>query len=228
MSRTILAALACATLIGCAGPGPGRGVGARYTPIIDTAGVDMSRYGADLAACQQVARNVDVGNEALAGALAGAAAAAIASSIVRLDWRDTRSLMGGTAIGGAANYAGRAESRQQMVVINCMAGRGYRTLDGGAVSQVVLMQPAAASIAAQGPAAAAAPQGSPYVAAAAPGPVGQESYQVERMAEVKACSAAPRATLTGKGPGFELYSVPCANGDSLSVRCEFGACRVLR
>lgn len=58
--------------------------------------------------------------------------------------------------------------------------------------------------------------------------VGQESYQVERMQAVKACNAQPRALLTNKGPGFETYTVTCNNGDSLTVRCEVGACRVLR
>ena len=57
---------------------------------------------------------------------------------------------------------------------------------------------------------------------------GQESYQVERMPEVKACNADPRALLTAKGPGFEAYSIACSNGDALAVRCEFGSCRVLR
>jgi hypothetical protein len=36
------------------------------------------------------------------------------------------------------------------------------------------------------------------------------------------------ASLAAKGPGFETYSVACANGDALAIRCEFGNCRVLR
>lgn len=85
-------------------------------------------------------------------------------------------------------------------------------------------QAAPSLTAAQSVAAPAAPGG-----AAAPSRViGQESYQVERMPEVKACSGAPRADLIGKGPGFETYAVACANGDLLTVRCEMGACRVLR
>ena len=64
--------------------------------------------------------------------------------------------------------------------------------------------------------------------AATPMAVGKETYQVERMPEVRACNANPRATLSGKGPGIENYSVACSNGDFLSVRCEFSNCRVLR
>ena len=57
---------------------------------------------------------------------------------------------------------------------------------------------------------------------------GQDSYQVERMPEVKACAPAPRAELAAKGAGFETYKVPCQNGDALIVRCELGKCRVLK
>jgi hypothetical protein len=58
--------------------------------------------------------------------------------------------------------------------------------------------------------------------------IGQESYQIERMAESKACAAQPYARLIAKSSGVETYSVDCLNGDSLTVRCEFGACRVLK
>ena len=33
--------------------------------------------------------------------------------------------------------------------------------------------------------------------------------------------------LTAKGPGYETYNVPCDNGGTWAVRCEFGKCRVL-
>jgi hypothetical protein len=58
--------------------------------------------------------------------------------------------------------------------------------------------------------------------------VGQDSWTVERLPEVKSCNVAPRAVLSGKGPGFETYNVACGSGDVLAVRCEFGNCRVLR
>ena len=57
---------------------------------------------------------------------------------------------------------------------------------------------------------------------------GQDSYQAERLTEVKACAAQPQALLTAKGPGFETYKVDCQNGDVLIVRCELGTCRVLK
>ena len=57
---------------------------------------------------------------------------------------------------------------------------------------------------------------------------GQDSHQVERMTEVKACATQPRAELAAKGPGYEAYKIDCHGGDVLMVRCEFGSCRVLR
>jgi hypothetical protein len=78
-----------------------------------------------------------------------------------------------------------------------------------------------------GSAAAASPTTSPTpTTAAAPG--GTETYQAERLARDQSCNATPRAALLAKGAGFESYSVPCSNGDALTIRCEFGTCRVLR
>ncbi|CAM5797793.1 hypothetical protein [Rhizobacter fulvus] len=57
---------------------------------------------------------------------------------------------------------------------------------------------------------------------------GQDGFNAERLAKSQSCSAIPRAVLTGKGPGFETYSVACESGDALSMRCEFGNCRVLK
>jgi hypothetical protein len=34
--------------------------------------------------------------------------------------------------------------------------------------------------------------------------------------------------MTGKGPGFETYRISCENRHALSMRCEFGDCRILR
>jgi hypothetical protein len=58
--------------------------------------------------------------------------------------------------------------------------------------------------------------------------VGKDSWTVERLPEIKACSVTPRAVLSGKGPGFETYNVACSSGDVLAVRCKFGNCRVLK
>ena len=57
---------------------------------------------------------------------------------------------------------------------------------------------------------------------------GEFNYGASRVASKAGCSKDPRVTLMAKGPGFETYSVPCANGDTIAIRCEFGNCRVLR
>jgi hypothetical protein len=57
---------------------------------------------------------------------------------------------------------------------------------------------------------------------------GRFSFGAEQVAKQSECSRTPIATLTASGPGFENYSVRCANGDALSVRCDFGNCRALR
>ena len=42
------------------------------------------------------------------------------------------------------------------------------------------------------------------------------------------CSKTPSAQLAAKGAGFEIYTVACSSGNAMSIRCEFGNCRVLR
>jgi len=65
-------------------------------------------------------------------------------------------------------------------------------------------------------------------ARAPPPQQGQDSWTAERIPESKACSPEPKAVFTGKGPGFESYTLACSDGDQLMIRCEFGNCRVLR
>lgn len=59
--------------------------------------------------------------------------------------------------------------------------------------------------------------------------VGQESYQVARMAEVKACNPNPDPVLVTKtGASLEFYTVACAAGGAIAVNCEWGSCRVMK
>lgn len=68
----------------------------------------------------------------------------------------------------------------------------------------------------------------PMSAQATAQPVGQESFQVEQMARRDGCDRDASAVLTGKGPGYETYSLVCTAGNVWSVRCEFGNCRVIK
>lgn len=60
------------------------------------------------------------------------------------------------------------------------------------------------------------------------GESGTDTKQAELYAKNQLCAATPRAQLTAKGPGFENYSVFCANGRWITVRCESGNCRALQ
>lgn len=249
------ALFAWAFLSGCATrpPGtPGYGFGANYTPVIDLAGVNMSRYSTDLDACREYAKSIDSTDAAVSGAIVGALIGAAISARYGVQGRaNTDNAIYGASAGGAA-ASGRALNTQQRIITNCMAGRGYRTLDapyavitGGnspyapaAVAPVAAAPALSTAPLTAEPAAQAAPlvQPVPPVATAAgqtstapPAPtVGKDSFQAERLPEVRACQPQPRAVLSAKGPGMETYTVACANGDALAVRCEFGNCRVLR
>ncbi|MEK6591828.1 MAG: hypothetical protein AABZ67_01975 [Pseudomonadota bacterium] len=61
-----------------------------------------------------------------------------------------------------------------------------------------------------------------------PPPTGKFTAEAERLAKNEQCHTSPAAALTATGPGFENYSIPCASGDAMSVRCEFGNCRALK
>lgn len=77
-----------------------------------------------------------------------------------------------------------------------------------------------------GPAAPAVP---PIRQQDGPRAVGQESYQVARMPEVKACHPNPEPVLVSKsGAARETYAVACSSGSTITVSCEWGACRVAR
>ena len=58
--------------------------------------------------------------------------------------------------------------------------------------------------------------------------IGVDSYLAEKLARQSACTSDPAATLVAKGPGYESFSIKCASGDVLMVRCEFGNCRALK
>lgn len=55
---------------------------------------------------------------------------------------------------------------------------------------------------------------------------GRDTYGAEKLATAMNCSATPRAILVEKGAGFETHQVRCSEGNDLSIRCEFGNCRV--
>ena len=97
------------------------------TPVIvDTKGVDMSSYQADLADCEHFAQEVPVVEKAVAEAAVHAAVGAVIGSVVR-----RQSSGDGVAVGavlGAVSGTSHGLEEQRAVVRNCMRGRGYRVL----------------------------------------------------------------------------------------------------
>ena len=237
-------------LSGCASapPGtPGAGVGQTYTPIVDMQGVDAGRYSSDLAACRQYAGSVNVGqdqaNAIAGGALFGAAImAALGGNMRQIDQVATAG-----ATRSLAQQTDRSLTKQQLIIGNCLAARGYRVLDGTAnVSFVQGAPPAAPAVApTSAPSvatAAALPITPAYLPPPADGivrlptpimppptkPTGTDSYAAERVARAANCNGTGLANLVAKGPGYESYSMQCTNGDAMMIRCELGNCRALR
>lgn len=101
--------------------------GARHSkPVIDPAGVDMGQYQTDLAACEQIALQVQ--QKAGAGAVGGAVVGGLVGSI----FGDSRSAMksaGAGAVVGGAKGGAATHREKAMVVKNCMRERGYRVLN---------------------------------------------------------------------------------------------------
>ncbi|MEO8857071.1 MAG: hypothetical protein ABI343_08765 [Burkholderiaceae bacterium] len=136
-----------------------------------------------------------------------------------------------------------ALDRPERVIMNCMTGRGYLTLDHAPVPSSTLSVPTSArSVSAP---LAAEQDGAPRAAGVLDqrGPLpldasvdpasmrrlgGRDLVQAERYARARHCRDMPHPLLVAKGPGFETYGIACANGETLTVRCEFGNCSELR
>ena len=227
--KKVCLVLAVAVLAGCATPKdtPGYGRGEAYTPIVDMQGVDPTRYQADLNECRRYAGIIDRNADAWSGALAGVIVGGILAAALG---GDSRTIDQSASLGGLAGM-GRAENmsadKQQRILINCMAGRGYKTLDG-TVAPVVIQQgqsPYNTNQQQAQPTVANAPAAAELAKTAV---VGKDAFQAEQLAKQLTCAPLPVASLAAKGPGYESYSVKCSNGEALMIRCEFGNCRELK
>lgn len=113
LTRTLVLATVAVALGGCFA------TGAKHRPIVD--GSDPRRYEADLAACQDVARqrsyvNADVQLNAAIGGAVGAVVDGVEGAVA------------GAAIGGGAAAVDTVRERKA-IVINCMEGRGHRVVE---------------------------------------------------------------------------------------------------
>ena len=112
-----IVAFAGAALLGGCSSHPG--------PIIDTKGMSMAHYEADLADCEGYSDEVRIEYGVAKGAAAGGAVGAATGAIVG----DTADYTGVGAVAGAAKSAQIGEREKSRVVKNCMRGRGYRVLN---------------------------------------------------------------------------------------------------
>ena len=94
--------------------------------IIDPYGVDMGQYQADLAECQQLARQVHskVGEGVVGGAIVGA----IVGKIIGGNRTAVKTGKLGALSGGLSGGAATAQERDR-VVKNCLRNRGYQVLN---------------------------------------------------------------------------------------------------
>ena len=214
MKLLLSIAFAAVALAGCASAPttptePGTGRGTSYVPMVAMEGVDKARYDNDVAACRTASTRITARSEtgdAMWGALGVGLITVYGQGIVA-----AASYTGITA--AVIDWNGRPDAEliaehQQVAIVHCMAKRGYRNLDpnvresfyGNTFTPGVIAKPRR---------------------------TGVDTYNVETLAKAGRCNLQPRAELTAKGPGYENYNVPCDNGGTWAVRCEFGQCRVL-
>ena len=121
--RLIASFAAIALLAGCA-TAPG---GANYRPMVDT-GARIGVYEQDLAECQSYAQRVAGASEgAAAGAVGGAIVIGLLSAVLGGGGHGRWAAAG--AISGGLSGAAAGEANQRAVVVRCMSGRGYSTLN---------------------------------------------------------------------------------------------------
>jgi outer membrane lipoprotein SlyB len=99
---------------------------AKNQVIVDPVGVDMAVYQQDLSNCRQIAEQVD--SKGAKGAIGGAIVGALIGAAIGNS--DTAQKLAGVgAVSGGAKGAVKTKQEKDLVVKNCMRGRGYRVLN---------------------------------------------------------------------------------------------------
>lgn len=122
--KTLRAAKPAAALI-AASLGLLSGCAGTPRPIIDTKHVDINQYTLDLGECEQFGDEVDVGRGVFKSALVGAIAGAAMGAIVG----DVGPSAGVGAVAGATGGGLEDQRTRELVVKECLRGRGYRVLN---------------------------------------------------------------------------------------------------
>ncbi|MCO1336852.1 glycine zipper family protein [Microbulbifer sp. OS29] len=126
---SVTAGMVMALLYGCATqpeqvPGAG-GI------VIDTWGVNMNQYQADLAECKGIAYSTysDQGRRGAVGAAGGAVVGGALGAIVGDSSRAAVAGAGAGALVGGLSGTGSAGAEATYIIKNCLRGRGYRVLN---------------------------------------------------------------------------------------------------
>lgn len=214
-----LACLALTVVAGCSTPNsPGQGSGKSYTPVIDMSGVDPGRYTQDLDSCRAYASQINEGKATLAGALGGALVGAMLANSFGLHGSNATGVVNTGVISGMGASGGKAVLTQEQIMRNCMAGRGYRVLDGAA--QPIVIQSPMNSLASP----AAQPMGGSATAAAAPPTAGKWIVKAARATGAAACPPDETPKLVDSSGARETYSLPCGDGRFLTIECTVYGC----
>lgn len=126
--RSAAALLLALVIAACATP-------SQYRPIIDTKGVELSRYEQDLRECQQYAYQIDVANSAATNAAIGAGVLGVLAAVLGGNRYDVGQWAAAGAVTAGVSGAAAAGQTQVDVIRNCMLGRGYKVLARSAVSR---------------------------------------------------------------------------------------------
>ena len=97
-------------------------------PIVDTKGINMSKYELDLEECSTFAEDISTGKSIAKGAVTGAAVGAVIEAITD-DVRSRRDAIEVGAVSGGAQSGIRAVREKEQVVRRCLRGRGYKVLN---------------------------------------------------------------------------------------------------
>lgn len=219
MKRLIAVACMVALASGCAGPsrpsaGPGSGHGADYVPSVEPNSATPEAYNASLTKCRGWANDLPYRNSGRdTEAFVFVNTAAYLTYLVQTPLTGIWEVIGGTGVGIGefgffywmqAPQRERWHSAQETMMMNCMARDGFVNTDPTVKVTWVKPDPKTSYLR----------------------PTGRDTYNAEHLAKQNSCSALPMAALVRKGPGFEVHSVACTNGQTMTIRCEFGNCRV--
>lgn len=97
-------------------------------PIVDTKGIDLEAYEADLQECYVFADEVEAGRKVATGAATGA----VVGGVIGAAAGNSETAKRGAGVGAASGTLGGASSamqERQRVVRNCLTGRGYLVLN---------------------------------------------------------------------------------------------------